>query len=322
VGVVDSLSAGYRFLLHRLELLLIPLLLDLILWALPRLSIEPILTVVADFYAGTAQEAAAINSEMAEMTEQIALGLRGLGESVNLLNLLANGALFHVPSLMATVPGLKAGHGVFPVDSFGGAAGYAVIIGALGLLIGVLFMNHLALALPIGESDKSRAPGDLASRVLRHWQRTLLFLVGLAVALTLFYVPASIGAGLLLLLNPFLGSLAMFFFSSLSLVIFFYLYFVTAGLVLDDLPVWPAVVRSATLVRGNFWVTLGFVVLTNLISLGIGMLVIQMASTGMAGLLFALPFNAFINTGLAMALLVFYRTRLLKDEGKEQGAGF
>lgn len=301
---------------------MIPLLLDLLLWALPRLSIEPILAVVADFYAATGQEAAAINSEMAEMTEQIAITLGSVGESINLFNLFANGALFHVPSLLATVPALKAAHGVIALNSFGEAASYALIIGALGLLIGVFFMNHLALALPIGESDKSRAPGDLLGRALRHWQRTLLFLVGLTAALILFYVPASIAGGLLLLISPFLGSLAMFFFSSLSLVIFFYLYFVTAALVLDDLPVWPAVVRSATLVRRNFWVTLGFVVLTNLISLGIGLLVIQAAAAGTVGLIVALPLNAFINTGLAMALLVFYRTRLLKDAGQEDVAGF
>ena len=108
----------------------------------------------------------------------------------------------------------------------------------------------------------------------------------------------------------------MLLLSGLSVVVLFYLYFVTVGLVLDDLPVAQAVVRSVTLVRRNFWTTLGFILVTTLISLGLGLLIGQLALSGLIGSLIATLLNAFIGTGMVLALLVLYRTRLLATVGE------
>ena len=43
MSVIDSVSAGFRFLGKRVELLLIPVILDLFLWLSPRLSIAPLI---------------------------------------------------------------------------------------------------------------------------------------------------------------------------------------------------------------------------------------------------------------------------------------
>ncbi len=102
MGVIDSLSAGYRFLGRRLELLLVPVLLDLLLWLAPRLSIAPLLRQVAAFYA-SATTLEGLPADMAALSRQVSEQLAAGGQRSNLLEMLVNSSLLHVPSLLATL---------------------------------------------------------------------------------------------------------------------------------------------------------------------------------------------------------------------------
>ena len=97
----------------------------------------------------------------------------------------------------------------------------------------------------------------------------------------------------------------------MTMLLFVYLYFAVPALIMDDLGVRAAIVQSMQLVRSHFLPTLGFVLLTNLIGLGLGLIFVQLADNSLWGALVAIPANAFIGTGLAIALLLFYRTRVL-----------
>lgn len=316
VGIVDSLSAGYRFLMKRLELLFLPLLLDLFLWFAPRLGVEPLLTRVVDFYRDLGNGMGEAGSGLSGTTEQMAEMLAAVGPSFNLFEFLVNRTLYHVPSLLVTVPFLKDMHASIQIGSVSTAGLLSLLFGLLGVLIGVIYMNLLARAVPLGEGHKAVPLSQFLTQLLRHWLRTLIFVVGLFLLMVIIYIPATIGMTLLMLLSPALGSGAIVLMSGLSVVVFFYLYFVTVGLVLDDLPISQAVVRSVMFVRHNFWVTLGFILTTSLISMGMGLLLSQLAVSGPIGALVAAPINAFLGTGMVMALLVFYRTRLLALAGQ------
>ena len=122
----------------------------------------------------------------------------------------------------------------------------------------------------------------------------------------------SLGMVLLSLVNPALGSLAVLLLAGLTLIFFFYLYFVPAGLIMDSLPLDRAIVQSFHLVRKRFWATLGFYIVTNLIALGFALILIRIVDLQPWGTLGAILVNAYIGTGLAMALLVFYRTQLVR----------
>jgi hypothetical protein len=78
-------------------------------------------------------------------------------------------------------------------------------------------------------------------------------------------------------------------------------------------PLTAAIGRSLRLVQENFWPTLGFILLSNLITLGIALLLVQLASIALWSALAAIVINAYIGTGLSLALLVFYRSRLIKS---------
>lgn len=310
MGVIDSLSAGYRLVVRHIELLLVPLFLDAILWFAPRLSIAPLLHEFAQVYSGLLDAGANIPPDMSELSRQMNEMLDLLGDTSNLFQLLVNGALYHVPSLLATLPTIHANQSAIEIDSLSAALGAFLALGLAGLLVGVVYMNLLARALPLGESERGHGSNFFAM-VLRHWARSILFLIGLFGILLAIYIPATVGVSLLMLLSSALGFFAMLLLSGLIALLLFNLYFVTAGIVLDDLSVRPAVVRSIVLVRYNFFPTLGLILLTTLIASGMALLLQRVTTIGPAGVLIAVAVNAFIGTGLAMAILVFYRTRLL-----------
>ena len=322
MGIIDSLSAGYRLLLKRLELLLLPLLLDAFLWFLPRLSIEPLLQSFATFYTDIfAQFGAAADTlgpGLANLPVEVTKMMDALGKSFNLFDLLVSASLYHVPSLLATLPGLKVEQASQEIASLLNASGSALLLGLVGLLLGVVYMNLLARIVPLGEGEKSATPPRFISAVLRHWLRSLGFLMALFVFLLMLYIPTAVGVTVLMLISPALGAGAMMLMGGLVTVIFFYLYFVTVGLVLDNLSVRAAVMRSIGLVRNHFWSTLGFFLLTNLISVGITLLLREIVALGVVGLVGGALVNAFVGTGLAMALLIFYRTRLIVASDKTQ----
>lgn len=322
LGIIDSLSAGYRLLIQRLELLLLPLLLDAFLWFAPRLSIGPLLTGFASFYREIFDQvgdaAAMAGPGFAELPAEVTRVMEAAGESFNLYDLLVNSSLYHVPSLLVSLPALKAGQTSREIASAFSAGGSALLLGLMGLLLGVLYMNLLARAVPLGDGEKEPPTPRFLSALLRHWLRSIGFLLAIFLLLLMIYIPTAVAITVLMLISPALGAGAMMLMGGLVTVIFFYLYFVTVGLVLDNLPVRTAVMRSIVLVRHNFWTTLGFFLLTNLISVGFTLLLREVVAVGMAGIVLGVLANAFIGTGLTMALLIFYRTRLIVTADKIQ----
>lgn len=312
MSVIDSLSAGYRFLGKRLEILLLPILLDLLLWLGPRLSVAPLLQRIADFYAETATLEEMPN-DMIEMSRQVSDLLTATGENSNLLSSIANSSLLHVPSLITTI-GSAAGRTLLEVGNPLAALVFFIAFSLLGLLIGVVYLNLMARALPIGSATKAQSVSDFSDVVMRQWLMVLLYVVLLFIVLLAASVPVALATALLTLVNPALGSVVILVFSGAVLIVLFYLYFVTAAVVVDDLPVHGAMHQSFVLVRSNFWATLGFVLLYNLITLGIALLMGRVADMTAAGMLLAILLNAYVGSGLTMALLVFYRTRILKQD--------
>jgi hypothetical protein len=309
LGIIDSLSAGYRFLGRHIELLIIPILLDLLLWLGPQLSVAPLFVQASSLY----REAIPVQGappELTQMTGQFADILATAGQGSNLFDALVSQSLMHVPSLLIYL-GPQPGGLVYEITNPFLAAGLYLGLGIVGVLIGVIYVNLLARRLPLGSGPKMLPLGGMARMILRQWGLVLLFVLLLFVILLIGAIPTFFAAGLLSLLYLPLGSVVAVLFGGAVLIILFYLYFVTAALVLDDLALPAAAVQSFRLVRDNFWPTLGFLVLTSVIAVGFALLFRQFSSLTSWGLLPAILANAFIGTGLAMALLVFYRTRVL-----------
>ena len=309
MGVIDCLSAGYRYLGWRLELILIPIVLDLLLWLGPRLNVAPLFDQFAASYRDLAS-AEGVTPEIGQMVNQLADSIRQMGEGSNLLNGLVSSTLLHVPGL-PVAPARWLPHNSIDVTTLGEAAIWWLLFSLLGLLLGVIYLTLLARRLPIG-SVAGSSGGQVAVAVLRHWLQVIGFVLIVALVLLIAYLPISFIVGLMMLVSPAIGSAAAAFAGAVTLVVFFYLYFVTAALIMDNVPLNVAIMRSIRLVRENFWATLGFILLSSLIGLGIALLLVQLADIGMWAGFVAIVINAYIGTGLSMALLVFYRSRFIK----------
>lgn len=296
----------------RLELIIIPILLDTLLWLGPRFSIAPLFARFAAAY-GDLADTEGVTPDIAQMVQQLAGSIREAGEGSNLLNGLVSGTLLHVPSLP-----LSGGLGgrVIEVATAGEAVVWWLLFGSIGLLIGVLYLTLLSRRLPIG-GMAGAGPAQVTVAVFRHWLQVLGFVILAAVSLLLLYLPISLLVGLMMMFSPAFGSAVAALTGAMTLVLFFYLYFVTAALVMDNTTLLAAILRSLRLVRENFWATLGLLLLINLITLGIALLLIQMAALAPWAGLIAIAVNAYIGTGLSMALLVFYRTRWIKGAEME-----
>ncbi|MFN8468748.1 MAG: hypothetical protein U0X20_24530 [Caldilineaceae bacterium] len=309
MGVIDCLSAGYRYLGWRLELILIPIVLDLLLWLGPRLNVAPLFDNFAASYRSLAA-AEGVTPEIGQMVNQLADSIRQMGEGSNLLNGLASSTLLHVPGL-PVVAAKWLPHYSVDVTTVGEATIWWLLFSLLGLLLGVIYLTLLARRLPIG-SVAGSSGGQVAVAVLRHWLQVIGFVLIVALALLIAYLPISFVVGLMMLVSPAIGSAAAAFAGAVTLIVFFYLYFVVAALIMDNVPLNVAIMRSIRLVRENFWATLGFILLSNLIGLGIALLLVQLADLGMWAGFVAIVINAYVGTGLSMALLVFYRSRFIK----------
>ncbi len=292
-----------------MELILIPVVLDLLLWLGPRVNVATLFDEFARAYSELAN-AEGVTPEIAQMVDQLSASIREMGQGTNLLNGLVSGALLHVPSL-PVVGASWLPQGSVDITTMGEAVIWWLVFSLLGLLIGVIYLTTLARRLPIGSVAGARA-GQVVMSVLRHWLQVIGFVIIVALALLILYLPISFVVGLLMLASPAFGSAVAALAGAITLIVFFYLYFVTAALIMDNVPLNVAITRSVRLVQENFWSTLGFVLLSSLIGLGITLLLVQFANTAWWSALLAVVVNAYIGTGLTMALLVFYRSRFIR----------
>jgi hypothetical protein len=309
LGIIDSLSAGFRSLVRRLDLLLIPILLDLWLWFMPPLSIASLLEQLSGFYA-RATDVEGFPPELVEMSSEVSLSITMLGENSNLWTLLANTWLMHVPSMMATM-GPMPGAVPTNIDSLASAVGLTIVLSLAGIFIGTFYLELLVRFLPIGNGQKAQTWREFVSNVLRHSGRILGFVLVVGIGMLLAYIPLSFGVGIVALLSPPASSVLVILLGGATLVVFFYLFFVVPAIVMDDLTIFSAIKQSFSLVRSSFAVTLGFVFLTSFISIGFSLLLLPLAEMVPAGTIVAIVINSFLGTGLAVALFVFYRTRIL-----------
>lgn len=313
MSVIDCLSAGFRFLGWRLELIVIPVALDLLLWLAPQFSVATMTTELAGWYRQMSATDG-MPPDVAMMTQQVADGVEGFGNSFNLLSSLVSTTLLHMPSLLIG-GGQPSSLAPVEVTTVGEMLVFWVVFSLVGLLLGVVYLGLLARHLPIGAL--SGAPTRVfVGGILRQWLQVIAFILLVTLLLMAIFIPLSVIISLFALLSPAIGSFLTVASGGLSLIIFFYLYFATAGLVMDNLSAPVAIKRSIQIVRLNFFSTLGFAVLSTLIGLGISLLLLQMADLALWVVTPAILLNAYVGTGLAMALLIFYRTRYISSEAE------
>jgi hypothetical protein len=308
LNVIDVLTAGFEIVRKRPWTMLIPVLMDVAIWLLPRISLadlfRPALSQLIDT-SGLPPDAAANAEETRQMVTQFLnsihlLGLvsAALNSTVRLPALLAfdNGDV-HSPinALVYTVP-LQSG--LFAIFLF-------VPLFLLALLPAAFFVESIAQGVRPLENAARFA---WVPRVAMLWLKLIAFSVILVLILMAAGLVLMIGQ----LFSPLNGDIGSFI-AALVVVGWFwiaiYFFFTVSAMAVSNVGLLEAIRRSVLIFRFHFWASLALFALTLFLDRGLGLVWHGLAISSF-GLLVGIAANSFIGTALLAASMVFYQDRM------------
>lgn len=296
LGIIDTISAGFRTLNRKLWLIVAPIFLDLFLWLGPKLSIAPIVerTLMA-LEKGLEMTSATGTESSLSMIESMGTLLRETVSQTNLFSLLVWGSL-GVPSIAGLKPVDGQANVIFEIDTYWQLFLAQALLLAVGLLIAALFLTLLARAL-----RKEKPPvGEQLERVLVNWLYLALIVVPLGGILIL-------GGTIGMLFGP-LAILVVL----VDIWLLVYVTFVPQAITLARVPPLRAIMSSFNVVRMNFWPTVGLLILTNVLNAGLGLIWQRLLLNSTIGAAIAIIASAYVGTALTLALFIFYQDRLMR----------
>ena len=319
LGVIGCLTAGFDIVSRRLWLILLPILLDLLLWMGPRLSVAPLLERIVTFLRVQSVPDVATALQVAEVTRY----LGQVGEHFNLLALLSKLPLLNVPSMLAgRIPASPLGEPrQILVSGVLALVGWGIVLVPAGLVLGFLYLNGLTRWVRgMRSSDEQEAAqsapkgGDEESQIEERsgaWRfvRIFMFAAGLLVAGIVITPPWLLLVGIVEVITPGLGFWLLIFSVGLAGYLGLHLLFVIPGVMIGGRGLWRATWESIGLIHTQFFSVTGLVALVVVIYGGLGY-VWLLPSTDSWALLVGIVGNSCIATGLTAAAFVFYQERI------------
>jgi hypothetical protein len=318
---------------RRWWLILIPVLLDTLLWVGPRISVQ---NLAQEAIRTFETELAALPSE--ELDEWFDVLSQALHQAASEYNALAGlrVGMLGVPSLLiwggAQLGSPSAYEGLWvsflrtidmsdllaPVSraAFAFPAIWEIrnegtwLLLVLGLsLVGTAIGGlYLTLLWQGTEPDLERRP--FLSRVGKLSMRFILFWLLRAVVLAVLGIPFVLALALIGMLSPDLALLFASISLGLATWLSFYGTFVLTAMIVNDASVLRAIWNSIGVILRNFWPTLWLFILINLIGGGLTILWQQISHGAWTGL--AIVGNAYVGTSLIAASLLYYQDRYLR----------
>lgn len=319
-GVVGCLTAGFEMVGQNPSLVALPVVLDLLLWFGPRVSVRPMMQALIEVLSVQVPTDPEALSRVAQATEL----LRRFGAQFNLVSVAGGIPLFQVPSLLVrhgSAGGSPLGDPrVFALSSPLTLMPSWAAFGLVGLVLGFFYLNEIAhqvrvFTSPFGanrpEVAKGAGGGQDATIGAGVWKlvRFVLFAAGLlaigsAVA-SVWLLVVALGTMIAQPLGVlfWIGGAGFLGYAAVHLI------FVVPSLLLGDGSLRHAIGESILLSHLNLWPLFGFLALTLVIYEGLGFAwslppnESWVLSVGILG-------NAFVATGLTGAAFVFYRDRV------------
>lgn len=303
-GVIASLAGGFEMVNARLELILLPLVLDLFLWLGPRLSVQPLIERLSQSIV-TALGRDATAQQLAELA-LFSQRMRDYGQTFNLFSFLSTSPI-GLPSLYAARGSALAPTGQPPVWYVDSVPVYLVFWAAfvlVGLFLGALYFGSIAQQV----RDRRLNLAQLLRQVWGDWARLTALMVVAVVFLLVVGTPLFLVSGLLWLLSPVVGSLAWILAFTLLLWALFYGGFALHAMLLVRRGLLGALWDSVRMVQFNLPHVASLFVLAVLINVGLG-LVWNLPTDTSWLMLLGVGGHALISTAVVAATFVFYQDR-------------
>ncbi len=305
IGVIDSLQGGFNLVNRHPWLLILPVLIDLLLWRGPKLSLAPLISRAQDLIFNQPD----LPVEFAESADLASESLLAFGNNYNLLSLLT-GTVIGFPSFLSRFEAASTitTTSAIQIESVSTALLYATVLILTGLLIGSLW---LALIVRYQEDDL-----DSWINVMRRagwiWLNAALFLAAIFIAL--LAVSAVLGI-VLTMLVLIAGSSGLALVAIMQIVAFMVVIWISIGLsltisaiALDGVNVARAVWRSINVVGRNLSSTMGLLLIGLVLTEGFARIWLLISSNNW-GIPVGIVGTAYIGAALTVATLLFYRGR-------------
>jgi hypothetical protein len=303
-GVMGSLRAGFDAVSSHVWLILLPLLLDIILWLGPRLSVDSLLGPFFRIIFAQARTTLTSSSDLERFTAYQS-AFTELVERFNLLSLLGKLQAFPVgiSSLLAQTMPVETplgSQGVVEVSSAPALMGLGFLLTVLGWVAGGLYFRWVS-GIALGDTNRR-------TMVSSSWAilQTLLLSVIWVIGLMILVIPMMFVLALLTLFSPVLASGALLVFLIFSFWLIVPLFFTPHGIFVRGQNAFYSIFTSLKMARFTLPTSGLFVLCVFLLSTGLSYLWSVppddswMLLVGIAG-------HAFIRTALLAASFVYYR---------------
>ena len=298
--IFPTLLKGFNTVAGQVQLIQLPVLVDLFLWLGPRLHIY-------DLFASAIQ---LLNANMlklapAEMLETVRAATTLYTKMLQQLNLFSaiRTLPVGVPSLMARLSEVNA-----PVNYFGSyevssvRVGIAVLGGLLmfGFFLGTIYFNALS------RHSQQETHEFNWTRFINQYAQTLVFFLILIALLIAISIPLMLLVSILSLISAGLAQFIVVLVGFLAIWLVLPLVFSPHGIFALDQKVVPSMLLSLRMVRFFLPGTSFFILVCILISEGLNM-VWTLPGTASWLMLVGIGGHAFIVTGLLAASFLYYR---------------
>jgi hypothetical protein len=308
-GIIETLSGGFESVNRVLWIIAVPILTDLGLWLVPRLTAAPVFESLRRWYEQMLQaysgvSGGGVDTNTLEQSRQIITTMATDAGHFNLLTLL----VINIASVPSILPPPRDGAPSLEIHTVGTLVGVLVATQVLGILLGCLYLGVIGQQIRDGKVTFAK----LGRRVWFYWLSVIGFILLVLGVSLIISIPIGLAIGLVQLIAPGLGialwaaaSTVGYIVAVLSMI---YLFFLVDAIVVSEVGPVRAAISSAQVVANNFWATVGFILLTYMISLGM-QVIWKTLSGSPAGVVIAIVGNAYVASGLAAASLLYYKTR-------------
>ena len=258
MGVIDALGVGYRIVARRPYLIAIPVLVDLIIWLLPPISILEAISAPVDSESLAAQPQNF--APFSQISWLLALFLPASGLS-----------------------GANTDTGVTPIEltSFGSILGAVVLLVAGGAILASAYLVLLANAIEGRKEGFELMPifADKSPKFLGLIMGASIAMTVVSAGLVLLAVWLAAAAPSLPAVVVLLLSLVLFMtfiaFLTAMLAASLVMYFAILALILEPISIRDSIRRSLSFWRGNLGPAIVFVLLVTLVQIALGVRMVR-----------------------------------------------
>ena len=298
--LIVSFLAGFNAVANNIQLILFPVVLDLILWFGPHIRLKQLAGPMLDELNATLSQMA--TPDMSELVQAAKDTWTSTLEHFNLLSLLRTYPI-GIPSLFASIGPLNTPLGPAQIYELPNAAitfGIWCLVILVGIIGGSFYFNEVSRV-----TGPERAEVPLKRLI---WQIVQSIFLGILLILILMVIliPASILVSILAMINPVLAQIAVLILSIIVLWLLIPLVFSPHGIFAYRQNAFSSVLLSVRMVRYFLPMTGLFLLFALLISQGLDLLWLVPPETSWMALIGILG-HAFITTGLLSASFVYYR---------------